>query len=283
MPEKIILVTGATGGQGGAVARRLLAAGRPVRVLVRDPDAPAAKALRVLGAQPVAGDLDDPASLRAAARGCHGVFSVQPCDLADPRPALEVRRGRNVADAAKAAGVAHLVYTSVAAAGRGSGVAHFDSKAEIEAYIHAIGLPATVLRPVFFMENWLYMLPEPRGGERVVPLALDAGTPLQMIALADIGRIAAAAFADPAGFLGESIDIAGDEPTVREIAAVFTRTDGVATRITRQPIEEVRARAPEVAAMFTWFQRQSHRADIAALRARFPGLLSLEEWRGRNR
>ncbi|MGO4426099.1 NmrA/HSCARG family protein, partial [Streptomyces sp. MCAF7] len=247
---------GATGGQGGAVARSLLRGGWAVRALVRDPGKQAAKELKALGADLVTGDLDDPQSLRAAARGAYGVFSVQPSDMADPRPEAEVRQGRNVADAARAAGVAHLVYSSVGGAERGSGVAHFETKAEIEAYIDALGMPATVLRPVFFMENWPYLVPEAVNGERVGSLALDADTSLQMIALADIGRIAADAFAKPAEFIGKKIEIAGDELTVRRIAAVFTEVDAVPTRFERQPVDELRAAAEQTAKMFDWLNEK---------------------------
>ncbi|WP_371782724.1 NmrA/HSCARG family protein [Streptosporangium subroseum] len=281
--KKTVLVTGATGGQGGAVARRLLDNGWAVRALVRDPARQGAKDLKALGAEPVTGDLDDPASLRAAAQGVHGVFSVQPADLADPHPEVEVRQGKNVADAARAAGVAHLVYSSVGAAGRKSGVAHFETKTEIEAYIDAIGVPATVLRPVFFMENWRYMVPKAERGERVGSIALDADTSLQMIALVDIGRIAAHTFDTPAEFVGKKIEIAGDELTVRQIAEVFTKIDGIPTRFERQPIEELRAEAEEVASMFDWLNEKGHQADIAALRERYPELLTLEAWLSKNR
>ncbi|MEU5639207.1 NmrA/HSCARG family protein [Streptomyces milbemycinicus] len=278
--KKTVLVTGATGSQGGAVARRLLQGGWAVRALVRDPDGQRAKELKALGADLAIGDLDDPESLRAAARGAYGVFSVQPSDMADPRPAVEVQQGRNVADAARAAGVAHLVYSSVGGAERGSGVAHFETKAEIEAYIDALGVPATVLRPVFFMENWPYLVPEAQDGERVGSLALDADTSLQMIALADIGRIAADAFAEPAEFIGKKLEIAGDELTVRRIAEVFTEVDGVPTRFERQPADELRAHAVEAAKMFDWLNEKGYQADIGALRERYPELLTLRAWLG---
>ncbi|MCI2416622.1 NmrA/HSCARG family protein [Saccharopolyspora sp. K220] len=278
--KKTILVTGATGGQGGAVARRLLDDGWAVRALVRDPDKQGAKGLKALGAELFTGDLDDPESLRAAAQGVHGVFSVQPADLADPHPGVEVRQGKNVADAAKTAGVAHLVYSSVGGAERNSGVAHFETKAEIEAHIGAIGVPATVLRPVFFMENWSYMVREADNGARVGSIALDADTSLQMIALVDIGRIAADAFDKPTEFIDKKIEIAGDELTVRQIAEVFTKVDGIPTRLDRQPIEELPA---EAANMFDWFNEKGYQADIAALRERYPELLTLEAWLGKNR
>jgi uncharacterized protein YbjT (DUF2867 family) len=283
LDEKTVLVTGATGGQGGAVARNLLTSGWAVRALVRDPNTQAAKDLKALGATLATGDLNDPALLRAAAQGVHGVFSVQAADLTDPRPEAEIRQGRNVADAARAAGAAHLVYSSVGAVGRDSEVTHFDTKSEIETYIDSLGIPATVLRPVFFMENWSYMLPGENHGERVGPFALDPDTSLQMIALSDIGRIAAEVFANPAEFTGKKIEIAGDELTMTQIAEAFTKADGIPTRFTRQPIEELRAASEELGKMFDWLNAGGYQADIPALRKRHPGLLTLEAWLSKNR
>ncbi|MFE2458093.1 NmrA/HSCARG family protein [Streptomyces sp. NPDC059402] len=284
MPEKkTVLVTGATGGQGGAVARALLAGGWSVRALVRDPDKQAAKDLRALGAEAVTGDLDEPDSLIAATRDVYGVYSVQAADLMNPDPDAEVRQGTNIADAAKAAGVAHFVYGSVAAVGHGSGVRHFGTKERIEAYLDSLGLPVTVLRPTFFMENWHYMMPPAQDGERVASLALDADTPLQMIALGDLGRVAAEAFAAPEKFIGRKTEIAGDELSPRQIAAAFTASDGVPTRFERQPLDELRGFAPELAEMFDWLGTTGYQADIPALRRRHPGLLTLEAWLAANR
>ncbi|MGW0733956.1 NmrA/HSCARG family protein [Streptomyces sp. NPDC002851] len=280
---KTILVTGATGAQGSAVTRRLLHNGWAVRALVRDPDKHTAKDLKALGAELRTGNLDDPESLRAAAHGAYGVFSVQPADFTRPDPGAEVRQGKNVADAARAAGVAHLVYSSVGAAPRKSGVAHFETKAEIEAYVDTVRVPATVLRPVFFMENWSSMVPEAHNGVRVSSVALDADTSLQMIALSDIGRIVADAFDKPAEFIGKKIEIAGDELTVRQIAEAFTKADGIPTRFERQPIDELRATAEEVATMYDWLNEKGHQADIAALRERYPDLLTFEAWLNKSR
>ncbi|WP_019819087.1 NmrA/HSCARG family protein [Saccharomonospora saliphila] len=280
---KSALVTGATGGQGGAVARALLERGWSVRALVRDPDKQEARELTTLGAELVRGDLDDPASVRAAAAGVDGVYSVQPADFADPHSGVEVRQGTAVADAVKANGISHLVYSSVGGAERDSGIAHFETKHQVEDYIRSIGVPATILRPVFFMENFPYMLPEPENGERVAPLALDPGTRLQMIALRDIGRIAAEAFDNPGEFIGTEIEIAGDELAVTEIAELFSRVDGVPTRFVRQSLDELRAEAEEAANMFEWFDTKGYRADIPALRRRHPDLLTLESWLRQNR
>lgn len=155
--EKIVLVTGATGQQGGATARHMLAAGWRVRALVRDLQSPAAQALAVAGAELVAGDMTEPASLDAATKGVYGVFSVQPAAASPHFNRHEVPMGRAVADAAAAAGVEHLVYASVGGADRQPESDGVNTKWEIEQHIRALGLPATVLRPVMFMDlaTWL--------------------------------------------------------------------------------------------------------------------------------
>ena len=121
MNNKLIAVTGATGQQGGAVARQLLAEGWRVRALTRDVNKPAAQELKALGAEVVAGDLDNGAELEAAFKGAYGVFSVQNFWLPNVGFEGEIKQGKAVAAAAKAAGVQHLVYSSVGAAHRGLG------------------------------------------------------------------------------------------------------------------------------------------------------------------
>ena len=141
MNGKIIAVTGAAGQQGGAVARKLLADGWKVRALTRDANKPAAGELASLGAEIVPGDMEDRSQLAAAFKGAYGVFSVQNYWLPSVGFDGEIRQGKNVADAAKAAGVQHLVYSSVGAAHRGAGQQHFDSKWIIEQYIHPLVPP----------------------------------------------------------------------------------------------------------------------------------------------
>src|SRR4030065_1936378 len=115
MSKRIVAVTGATGQQGGAVARKLLAEGWQIRALTRDVNKPAAQELKTLGAELVAGDMDNRAELEAAFRGAYGVFSVQNFWLPNVGFDGEVRQGKNVAAAARGAGAAHLGYTSVGA------------------------------------------------------------------------------------------------------------------------------------------------------------------------
>jgi uncharacterized protein YbjT (DUF2867 family) len=150
--NKTVLVTGATGRQGGAVIRHMLRNEWKLRALTRSPNAPAAQELTRQGVEVVQGDLEDPASLERAARGVYGVYSVQ--DFWSVGVKREVQQGKNVADAAKKSGVEHFVYSSAGGAERNSGIDHFESKWEVENYIRRLGLPATMIRPVAFMENY---------------------------------------------------------------------------------------------------------------------------------
>ncbi|MFG2721989.1 NmrA/HSCARG family protein [Streptomyces sp. NPDC048416] len=275
--NRVIVVTGATGRQGGATARALLSRGRTVHALVRDPGKPAALALKEAGAVLVQGDLDEYASIERALRRAYGVFSVQtftgPGGLAG-----EVRQGRAVADAAARAGVAHFVYSSVDGADRPGEVEHFASKGEIERHIASLGLPATILRPTFFVTNFEHLGPQWQNGELVFTFALAAGTSLQMITPEDIGAIAAEVFDSPDDYLGRAVEIAGDELTGPRMAEVFARAAGRPVRFVPQPIEQIRAVSEETAAMFDWFATVGFRADLPALRARHPYLTTLKAW-----
>ncbi|MEV5543148.1 NmrA/HSCARG family protein [Saccharopolyspora shandongensis] len=263
------LVTGATGNQGGATARHLLARGWTVRALVRDPGKPAARELRDAGAVLIRGNLDDADSLRAAMAGADAVYSVQALAWDEAGLAAEVRQGTTVADVALETGVSHLVYSSVGGAERDSGIAHFESKFAIEEHIRRIGVPATVLRPVFFMTNLVSTTGD--AGEQVLSLPLAPTTSLQMIAPDDIGYFAATALDDPQRYLGRQLEIAGDEPTMQQVAETIQRVTGTPTRYEPRPFEG-RDR------MFEWFEESGYRADIPALRQQHPGLQTLEEF-----
>src|SRR5512145_2351923 len=212
MNNKIIAVTGATGQQGGAVARKLLADGWNVRALTRDLNKPAAQALASAGAELIAGDMDSRSDLDAAFKGVYGVFSVQNFWLPNVGFEGEIRQGRNVADAAKAAGVQHLVYSSVGAARRGMGQKHFESKWIIEQHIHSLDMPYTILRPAAFFENFNWERAAILNGT-FNALGLRAEKERQLIAVEDVGVFAALAFANPDQYIGKTIELAGDELT----------------------------------------------------------------------
>ncbi|MEV0129199.1 NmrA/HSCARG family protein [Dactylosporangium sp. NPDC050688] len=279
MPERTIVVTGATGLQGGATARQLLASGEGwhVRALVRDQGTPAARALVEAGAELVTGDMGDRASLDAAFAGAHGVFSVQPAYDAPHFEIDEVRLGVNVADAAHAAGVRHLVYTSVGGVERGSGITHWDTKWQIEQHIRALGVPATFLRPVMFMENHAsakYGVTSPTALIRMIA----PGARVQLIAVDDIGAFAALAFADPATYLSLALELAGDEVTREELASSITRATGIEIPAAPVPAEVLAGQGIDIDNVQRAGSFGGWQADIHALRRLHPGLMDLRTW-----
>jgi uncharacterized protein YbjT (DUF2867 family) len=275
----VIVVTGATGRQGGAVARHLLAANKfPVRALTRNADSPAARRLAAQGVEVVQASLDDPQSLTAAMTGAYGVYSVQ--NFWEAGVEREIHQGKNVADAAKATGVRHFVYGSIGSAARGSGVEHFESKFVVEAHVSALGLPATFVRPSCFMEN--YYIPQVEiallKGNLLDPV--QAGKRFQLIAVDDVGAFVAHAFERPEAFIGQAIDLAGDELTNLEAAAIFSRVMDRTVTFKKIPPLVVRLFMGEMRPMFTWFNEVGFRADVAAVRTRFPEVRwkGLEDW-----
>lgn len=274
--ENLILVTGATGRQGGAVARHLLRDGWRVRAMTRDPDKPAGRELSLLGAEVVRGDLDDRRSLDECLRGVYGVFSVQ--NWREVGLAGEVRQGKELANAAAEADVQHFVYSSVGGAERNTHIPHFDSKYEIEQHIRSLSLPSTILRPVFFMEN--FSTPETRAAalNGMLSLPLPATTSLQMIAVDDIGALAAIAFKNERMFLGKAMEIAGDEMTLSYAAVIFSGVIGRTVRYVESPLDRLRQQSAETARMFEWLIQDGYHADIAMLRSLHPEMLTLERW-----
>jgi len=271
--SKTILVTGATGQQDGSTLRALQRRGFAVRALTRDTSSPKAKSLAEKGVQVVAGDLSNRASLDEALRGAHGVFSVQ----ALGKEGEEERQGIAVAEAAAAARVAHVVYSSVGGAERRTGIPHFESKLRIEERIRALGIPHTILRPVFFMEN----LGVPRMARAMflgmLYAAMGKQKPLQLIAVDDIGEFAALAFAEPDRFLGKAIEIAGDEMPLPRIQEAFRHKTGRPERAFPYPRLLLGVLPFDLRTMIKWFGTSGYAADIPAVRAIHP-VLTLAQW-----
>ncbi len=273
--DKLIAVAGATGQQGGATTRHLLERGFRVRALTRDPNSASSLKLQAAGAEVVAADLANPETLRAALDGVYGVFSVQNFWLPDVGFEGEIAQGKNLADAAKAAGVQHFVYTSVGGAERNAGVSHFDSKRIIEQHIEALGLPATILRPVAFMGQYER---DAIVSGRLPTWGIAPDRKLQIVAVDDIGTFAAIAFERPDEFIGQAIELAGDDLTEDEVAAVLGRVTGRTVTVDRSQPEGAPEPDAEMVAMITWFNEHGYQADIDALRKIHPGLKNFETW-----
>jgi len=275
--RRVVLVTGATGNQGGAVVEALLGAGGwSVRALTRNPAGPAGQALAARGIEVVAGDLADAGSLRAALSGADAVFGVQNSRTAGF--AGEVHQGRTLIDAAVAAGVGHFVYSSVGGAERVRGIPHFDTKWEIEQHLRSTGMTWTILRPTTFTS--VFTMRGAGVGLSMMAAVLGDDRPLQMIAVADIGEFARIALEQPERFAGQAVEIAGDELTVPETVRAL-RAAGRRVRYTRLPRPLLRLMGKEARMLF-WFGESGYAADIPALRRIHPGLLTLDGWLARD-
>src|SRR5579864_1586903 len=235
---KTILVTGATGHQGGASLRHLRERGFAVRGLTRDPGKPEARALAGVRTEIVRGDLDDITSVGRALDGIHGIHSVQESSKGFD---MEVRQGRSLADIANRLRVSHFVYSSVAAADQNTDIPHFESKAQIENHIRNTGLRFTILRPVFFMENLLGMKSSVEQGKFSMPL--DPKTRLQMVAVDDIGAFVAMAFEHSGHWENRTMELAGDELSMEEIAAAMSRVNGRTVEYSQIPWKDFEEKA----------------------------------------
>ncbi len=280
--DNTVLVLGATGQQGGSVARALRSKGWRVEALVRDTTTAEATALTARGIEPVQGDLTDGQSLQAAMAGAYGVFSVQPSSGQGAAYGVtdedEVRYGKAIADVAVATGVRHLVYSSANAAGpTKSGVGHFDTKSEIEAYVRELPIASTIVRPSAFME--ILTLPGMGLDQGEFTFFMKPDQLMQFIAVEDIGRIVAAIFADPARFGSQTIEIEGDTVTGDELAEKFSRTAARPIDYHRfsDGLLEQNAFLGGLARLVDQGRLAGH-ADVASLREAFPGLLSVDAW-----
>ncbi|WP_329139740.1 NmrA family NAD(P)-binding protein [Streptomyces sp. NBC_01476] len=292
-----VLVTGATGRQGGATARALLARGIPVRALVRDPATDRAKAVEALGAELVTGDLYDRASVIRAAEGVRAVFSVQMPDMNGRVFEGELTQAVNLIEGARAAGVPQFVHTSVTGAGQhteapgwaeGRWAAmepYFSTKAGIQDRVRAAGFAHwTLIKPGTFMENFLpseaFLLP--RGVEGGLVSILRPGTELSLVAVDDIGTAAAAAIAAPERFDRVELELAGDYLSMTDIAATLSRALGTELTAPDMTLDEANAAGMTPAgASHEWMNVAGQPARPEYARALGIPLTTFEEWAGK--
>ncbi|MFE6769795.1 NmrA family NAD(P)-binding protein [Streptomyces fimicarius] len=249
-----VLVTGATGRQGGATARALLAAGVPVRALVRDPLARRAKDVEALGAELVTGDLTVRSSLDAACADVRAVFAVQmpPMSESGVDFAGELAQATNLIEAARAAGVPQFVQSSTSGVGRhtetpgwaeGRWAAmepYFDTKQAILEAVRGAGFARWfVVKPAFFMENLPQLAPHgPEGGLATV---VRPDTTLALVAAEDIGAAVAHAVQEPDRFHAVELELAGDRLTMEQVAGVLSAAWGVPVEAPSMDLDEALA------------------------------------------
>jgi uncharacterized protein YbjT (DUF2867 family) len=273
----VVVVTGATGRQGGAVTRALLRDGRRVRALTRKPGGPAARALAAAGADVFASDMDDPDSLDRAFAGADGVYSVQ--NFMTSGLDGEIRQGRNVGEAAVRAGVRHLVYGSAGVGRRGTGVGSWESKLHVEDHLRGLGLPMTVLRPMAFMELMTDRAFYPAAGVwHVWPKVAGWDFQVPWLSCHDLGVIAAKAFADPQGYIGRDLKLAAEVRSLKECRSTYARVMGREPRRFPMPLGLFQRFSPDTVRMWEWCRKNDLDTDRDLVRSLHPEAMTVEMW-----
>ncbi|GAB4322173.1 MAG: NmrA/HSCARG family protein [Candidatus Zixiibacteriota bacterium] len=285
--KETILVTGATGAQGGSVARFLLESGRfAVRAMTRNPESDKAKALARAGAEVIQGDLGDKDSIVRALKGCDGVFGVTNFWEHFDR---EREHGQNLIDAVADSGVKHFVFSSLhdanALSNNTLAVPHFQIKADLAKIARAKNLPLTVVMPAFYYENYLYFAPPQKQDDGSFVFGYPQGdTPLAMVPIEDMGGVVAAIFAHRERYLGKTVGIVGDQLTGDQQAELMTRILGKTIRYQHIPRDVFASfdmpGADDLANMFELNRLYitDRTADLNESRALYPMIQTFEQW-----
>lgn len=256
---RTVLITGGTGQQGGAAVPHLAEYGHRVRVMTRDPEK--AKGLRAANVEVVRGDFRDPGSLRKALEGVDAAF-VMGTPYEDG-PEAEVKQGKAMIDACAEQDVGHVVYSSVCCANAKTGIPHFESKYVIEEHLKESGCSYTILRPVWFMENFASPWYRPSIEKGILSTPLRPDRMLQMVSVADIGRIVAEVIAKPMKFVGREIDLAGDQLTMEQAVEQMSRVLSHPVRYEQIPESAAeKAVGHDWALMFRWFNEHGYNVDL---------------------
>ena len=274
--DRPIAVAGATGKQGGAVAKRLLARGHKVRALTRNSDKPAAQELAAKGAEVVRADLEDRISLDHALAGAGALFSVQ--DFLEAGVEAELRQGVNLTEAAAASGIEHIVYSGASTMDRNTGVPHLDSKWQVETRVRQVDTPWTVFRPAAFMDNWEWDR-QAILESGVVRYPIRPDTLYRQVAVADIAAMAVTAFEHPEIWTGQVMPLAGDVSTMDEITAMLSRITGKALRYEQMSWDQcVAEQGEELMLMYRYFDTFGMDGAPAYMRRFNPDAMDLETY-----
>jgi uncharacterized protein YbjT (DUF2867 family) len=256
--NKKILVIGATGKLCAATVPFLLAYGHRLRVITTDPEK--AKGMRDSNVEVFQGDFRKREDMKKALNGMDGAFLITP---SWEGPRAETTHGKAMIDVCAEKDIGQVVYSSVCCANKKTGIPFFDSKYDVEEHLKEAGLSYTILRPVWFMENFASPWFRPSIEKGVLSTPLRPNRDLQMVSIADIGRIVAEAFTKPSKFVGREIDIAGDHLTMEKIAEEISRV--MSRPVKYDHIPETRAKkavGADWAPMFKWLNEHGYDADI---------------------
>jgi uncharacterized protein YbjT (DUF2867 family) len=283
--QRIIVVTGATGLQGGAVTRHLLKDGWQVRALTRNAASKPARSLAALGVEVVQGDMDDADSLRPIFAGAYGVYSVQNPYISGSE--AEVRQGKTVAEVAKASGVQHLVYGSAGTGREGTGIPSWETKLRIEAHMKALALPLTILRPMAFMELMTHEKFFPAITIwHVMPRMMGASRPVGWLCTDDLGAIAADAFAVPQQFVGKDLALASDVQSLTQCRALYQNVMGARPPHFPMPswlFQRFGFVGRDLTTMWRWLRTGEIDLDTAPTYTIHPEALTVQAWLSRHK
>jgi len=273
--SKTILVSGATGQQGGAVVRALLKEGHQVIGITRNMESVKSIALKEQGVDMVSANFTNKASLVKLMKNVDTVFSMT--TPFEGGLEIEVKQGITMANAAKEAGVGHFIFNSVSDADRETGIPHFDSKYEVEKHLATLGLSYTIIAPVYFMENLLmpYVLDAVKN-QGVLRMAMPGEIPLQQIATEDIGRFVSLVVNEREKMFGKRLNIAGDELNGDEAAKILSSILGIEVRYEGVSPDFLREQSEDLAKMFDWFIETGYSANLKW--SELHGFLTFEEW-----
>jgi uncharacterized protein YbjT (DUF2867 family) len=273
-----ILVTGATGNQGGAVTRKLIERGHIVRVFTRKPESYKAKQLEKLGAMVYKGDFEDVLTIENVMEGVDAVFAMTTPYERGVRS--EVKQGFLLGKAANSLRVKHFIYSSVGSANKNTGIPHFKSKYEIENFIKSIDLNYTIIRPTYFMENFLNPQMLSKINEGILALPMIPERNLQMISIETIADFVVYILEHRERFLKQTIDIASDSITGNEVANILSEINGHKIDYIRLNYDQISSRSDYVIKMYKWLNEIGFDVDIQSLHKRYPEIswLRFNEW-----
>ena len=273
-----LFVTGATGNQGGAVARCLIQRGGKVKALVRDPESARAQNLKKSNVELIQGDLNKVDSMRDHVKGADAIFCVLAFDHGIKK---EITQGTNLANLAKECNVKHFVYSSVVGADLHTGIPHWESKFTIENHIRQIGLPFTIIRPAVFYENFLIPQVKSRIVKGRLPSPVNKDKIQQFISTDDIGKIASAILMNPGKHIGNTLTIAAEQMDMQQAAATFSEVLSKEVKYQKLPGLITRlVMGKDLYTMFRWVNENNavFVDDLDAFRKEYPDMMALKEW-----
>jgi len=276
MKNRKVLVLGATGNQGGAVAQTLIKNGHSVIGVTRNIASPKSNDLIEQGAEMITADFLDKQSLTEVMKNVDTVFAMTTPGW-EGDVATELKQGINIVDAAIEAGVEHFIFNSVSDANQSTGIPHFESKFKIEKHLDASGLNYTIVAPAYFMDNIFFpYVFDAVKNEGLLKIAMPEDTKLQQISVEDIGKFVGIVVNEREGMFGQRINIAGDSISGNDVAKVLTKVLGKEVKYEGFSPDYLREQSEDMANMFDWFNNTGYSADLENLN-RY-NLLSFEEW-----